>query len=96
MAGIRHLTPDDLADLAEGMRAESSAPHLLWCESCRQQLAEIRAVLADATDVDVPEPSLATQSVPVGPNARPHAFTSFESTFGAPAPFWSETSFVTA
>src|SRR6266566_9777923 len=54
---IYQFTPDDLADLAEGMRAESSAPNPPSCESCRQQLAEIRAVLANATDVDVPEPS---------------------------------------
>ncbi len=32
-----HLQPDELIDLAEGARAESSAPHLTGCAVCRGQ-----------------------------------------------------------
>jgi len=51
-----HLTPEELLDLAEGSRPLSSAPHLTACEVCRQQLDELRGVMA-ALDADVPEPS---------------------------------------
>jgi hypothetical protein len=51
-----HLTPDELLDLAEGTRSESSAAHLAKCDACRQQLDELRDVMA-ALQVDVPEPS---------------------------------------
>src|SRR5262249_18925978 len=52
-----HLTPDELVDLAEGERPESSAPHLARCAACRAQLAEMRGTWAAAADADVPEPS---------------------------------------
>ncbi len=52
-----HLEPDQLVDLAEGARAESSAPHLAACAECRRQLAEMRATMSEAAAVDVPEPS---------------------------------------
>jgi hypothetical protein len=51
-----HLTSEELLDLAEGTRSESSAPHLANCETCRQQLNELRDVMA-TLQVDVPEPS---------------------------------------
>ena len=51
-----HLTPEELLDLAEGSRPLSSAPHLPACEACRQQLDELRDVMA-TLDADVPEPS---------------------------------------
>jgi hypothetical protein len=51
-----HLSPEELIDLAEGARPASSAPHLATCETCRLQLADLRAVMA-TLDVDVPEPS---------------------------------------
>src|SRR5436190_125575 len=54
---MRHLRPDELIDLAEGTRPESSASHLRTCEACRRQLADARAMIAAAADVDVPEPS---------------------------------------
>jgi hypothetical protein len=53
----RHLSPDELIDLAEGAVAESSAPHLEWCETCTRQLAEMRAMMSAASEVAVPEPS---------------------------------------
>jgi hypothetical protein len=67
-----HLAPEELIDLAEGGRAESTAPHLRSCEVCRQQIAALRAAMSavvDAADApgaygrpgrnvaDVPEPS---------------------------------------
>src|SRR5438132_12929430 len=52
-----HLTPDDLVDLADGTRPESSAPHLASCATCRAQLNEMRAMMSAVADVDVPEPS---------------------------------------
>jgi hypothetical protein len=52
-----HLNTDELVDIAEGMRSEASAPHLAGCEPCRAQLRELRAMMAAAKDVDVPEPS---------------------------------------
>jgi hypothetical protein len=52
-----HLRPDELIDLAEGTRAESSATHLAECAVCRLHLAELKAMMSAAADVDVPEPS---------------------------------------
>jgi len=52
-----HLRPDELIDLAEGTRAESSATHLAACAVCRLHLAELKAMMSAAADVDVPEPS---------------------------------------
>lgn len=52
-----HLTPDELVDLAEGTRSESSAPHLDACADCRRQVGEMRAMMSAAAGVDVPEPS---------------------------------------
>ena len=52
-----HLRPDELVDLAEGTRTDTSVPHLAACEVCRHQLAELRAVMSAAADVEVPVPS---------------------------------------
>jgi hypothetical protein len=52
-----HLKPDELVDLAEGARSESSAPHLAVCADCRRELGEMRAMMSAVADVDVPEPS---------------------------------------
>ena len=52
-----HLTHEDLLDLAEGTRLESSAPHLTGCDECRRELAGLRAMLALASESAVPEPS---------------------------------------
>jgi hypothetical protein len=52
-----HLRPDELIDLAEGTRAVSSAAHLAECAVCRLHLAELKAMMSAAADVDVPEPS---------------------------------------
>ena len=52
-----HLTPEELIDLADGTRAEAAVPHLRACEVCRHQIVTLRATMAAAADVDVPEPS---------------------------------------
>ena len=52
-----HLTPDELIDVAEGTRRESSLPHLATCGVCRRQVADLRAVLSSVAPIDVPEPS---------------------------------------
>jgi hypothetical protein len=57
---MSHLSHEELIDLAEGARPESSAPHLASCAACRGQLADTRAMLAAAAEVDlveIPEPS---------------------------------------
>ena len=52
-----HLTPDELIDVAEGTRRESSLPHLASCGVCRRQVADLRAVLSTVASIQVPEPS---------------------------------------
>jgi hypothetical protein len=52
-----HLSPEQLIDIAEGATAESSFPHLAACDACRRQLTDLRAMMAAAADVEVPEPS---------------------------------------
>jgi hypothetical protein len=52
-----HLSADDLVDLADGTRPESSAPHLTSCGACRAQLADLRMMMRAAVAADVPEPS---------------------------------------
>ena len=60
---MRHLTAEELVDLAESapadrsMQPEPSTPHLRSCEVCRAKLAELRSTLSAAGAVDVPEPS---------------------------------------
>jgi hypothetical protein len=52
-----HLRAEELVDLAEGTQPESAAPHLSSCAVCRQQLADMRAMMSAAADVEMPEPS---------------------------------------
>ena len=54
---MRHLQSEELIDLAEGARPESSAVHLQTCDVCRHRLTDLRTAMAAAADVDVPEPS---------------------------------------
>jgi hypothetical protein len=53
---MRHLSEEELIDLAEGVRAESELPHLAGCQVCRGRLTDLRGMLT-AADVGVPEPS---------------------------------------
>lgn len=52
-----HLNTEKLLDLAEGARAESSAPHLARCTRCQSRLADLRATISAISKVDAPEPS---------------------------------------
>jgi len=52
-----HLNADELVDLAEGTRAESSASHLAACAGCRRALSELKQTMALAAEVNVPDPS---------------------------------------
>jgi hypothetical protein len=77
-----HLNTEALVDIAEGTRAEASAPHLADCAACRAQLSELRAMLMIAKEGDVPEPSplfwdhlSARVSQAVANDAQPRRFT---------------------
>jgi hypothetical protein len=52
-----HLNTEELLDLAEGTRAESSAPHLATCTRCQSRLADLRATMSAILEVEAPEPS---------------------------------------
>jgi hypothetical protein len=56
-----HLTPEQLVDVADGTLAESALSevegHLATCAECRRQLADMRGMMALASDADLPEPS---------------------------------------
>jgi hypothetical protein len=53
-----HLSPHVLLDIAEGVRPESSEPHLARCVLCRRQVDNARQALATvAGTTDAPEPS---------------------------------------
>ena len=54
---MTHLTSDELVDALDGVLEPSRMTHLDACEPCRQQLADLGAVLRDTRQVDVPEPS---------------------------------------
>lgn len=57
---MAHLKPARLVDLAEGVEAEESVPHLAECDTCRRALAEVRSAMADIAQPgsdDVKEPS---------------------------------------
>jgi len=58
-----HLTPEELIDLAEGVRSEDAVPHLQSCDVCRQQILALRTTMSAVGSApginvsDVPEPS---------------------------------------
>jgi hypothetical protein len=52
-----HLDPEDLLDCAEGVGAASARRHVESCELCRHQVTNLRATMAAAVEVVVPEPS---------------------------------------
>jgi hypothetical protein len=54
---MRHLSETELLDVAEGTVVEGAQTHLAACGSCREQVADLRALLSAAGDVTVPEPS---------------------------------------
>ena len=52
-----HLSPAEFVDATERVLPASRATHLEGCRRCREQMAALRAALAAAETVDVPEPS---------------------------------------
>jgi hypothetical protein len=57
---MAHLNPDQFVDIAEGLVAETDAPHLATCVECRLQLADVRAMISEAAIAETgaaPEPS---------------------------------------
>ena len=54
---MRHLSSEQLVDLAEGIQREPSVVHLQSCDACRRRLADVRATMAAVGELNVPEPS---------------------------------------
>lgn len=55
---MTHLTSEQLIEAAEGAIPAERFPHLDQCETCRANVATLRALVADVGDTsDVPEPS---------------------------------------
>jgi len=84
---MKHLSPEELVDVAEGLRAEPG--HLGECVACRRELESMRALMGAVADVEVPEPSpLFWQHF----SARVHDAVAAEpqprSRWFAPAPGW--------
>ncbi len=57
MIGARHLSNDDILDLAEQRGGPRAHAHAAACASCGSRVEALRASLADARDADVPDPS---------------------------------------
>jgi hypothetical protein len=54
---MSHLTPEQLVDIVEGARPQSSVPHLASCEGCQRTLADLRIMRSAIAEGPVPEPS---------------------------------------
>lgn len=54
---MTHLTPNQLVDAIDGAWSSDLRSHLEACVECRQQLEALSAVLSEAKQVEVPEPS---------------------------------------
>jgi hypothetical protein len=54
---VRHLTPAEFVDAAEGTLQAARERHLAQCEACRGELAALVALMHKASDEPVPEPS---------------------------------------
>jgi len=55
---MRHLTPGELVEAAEGTLGAGRLRHVEGCESCAAALADVRTALADLrSSADMPEPS---------------------------------------
>lgn len=54
---MKHLTPDEIIDAAEGMLDAERQRHLAACEACRTEVESLRGLLREAAGVPVPEPS---------------------------------------
>ncbi|MCC7177846.1 MAG: hypothetical protein IT177_05580 [Acidobacteria bacterium] len=54
---MKHLTPDELIDAAEGTLDVERQHHVDTCEACRGEAEALRALLREATGMRLPEPS---------------------------------------
>jgi len=54
---MTHLTSDELIDAMDGLLGADRQAHLDSCDTCRQQLAGLSSVLAEAKQASVPDPS---------------------------------------
>jgi hypothetical protein len=54
---MTHLSETELLDAVDGRLAADRQRHAVECADCAQQLDDLRAVLARAREMDVPEPS---------------------------------------
>lgn len=54
---MSHLSPDELVDAVEGTLAATRQEHSRVCADCARQAAQLAAVLREAQQIAVPEPS---------------------------------------
>ena len=54
---MKHLSPQEFVDLAEGALAPERGKHVATCLECREQAEALAAVRREAREVEVPEPS---------------------------------------
>jgi hypothetical protein len=54
---MRHLSPSELVDLAEGSLGADARPHFARCPACRRRVSELQSTLRLANEAEVPEPS---------------------------------------
>jgi hypothetical protein len=54
---MTHLTPDEFVDAVEGVLGPERREHLDACGACREEAGRLSAILREAEDTDVPEPS---------------------------------------
>lgn len=54
---MKHLSPSEFVDFAEGTLAPAPAAHADACDACRAQAAVVRDAMRAAAAADVPEPS---------------------------------------
>jgi hypothetical protein len=54
---MKHLTPTELVDAADGALAADRAAHLDGCAACRSQVAGLTATLAETRGIEAAEPS---------------------------------------
>ena len=54
---MRHLTPDEFVDAAEGGLASDRQRHLDRCEACRREVSALASLVRELGRAPVPEPS---------------------------------------
>jgi hypothetical protein len=54
---MRHLSPSEFVDLADGVLDPSRTSHVERCKECRAHAQALRSVMQEARATDVPDPS---------------------------------------